>query len=337
MSFAGVSFIAKGRLQQPSDVYSGTASGSGYHLLVVEGYSHIKNIPNETEIECRPFMLGGYRWVHFDFSFIDEVEEQAPSLIRATDACDFSSSTDSWGQSDFMERKALEQSKHLKDDCFTIRCDIIIVDPLTPFMEVPSPNMGHHFNKLLRTKVGTDVTFMVGGQKFAAHRCVLAARSAVFMAELFGPMKEGTMDSVIQIQDMEASVFKALLRFVYTDTLPKMEVPSMVVKGEVEEGRAKTMWLQHLLVAADRYDLRRLKSLCEEQLAKRIDLSSVAIVLALAAQHQCGELKEACLEFLNVQSATALKGVMATSDWERISITYPCVPNELIAKLTSKA
>jgi speckle-type POZ protein len=37
-----------------------------------------------------------------------------------------------------------------------------------------------------------DVTFHVGagGETFTAHRCVLAARSPVFMAQLFGPWKE---------------------------------------------------------------------------------------------------------------------------------------------------
>jgi speckle-type POZ protein len=80
---------------------------------------------------------------------------------------------------------------------------------------------------------------------------------------------------------MEASMLKALLRFIYTDSFPKMEeVPSNM---EVEEGRAEAMWLQQLLIAADRYDLQRLKSLCEEQLADHINLSSVTTVVALAA------------------------------------------------------
>jgi speckle-type POZ protein len=38
---------------------------------------------------------------------------------------------------------------------------------------------------------------MVDGETFIAHRCILAARSAVFMAELFGPMKEETADDII--------------------------------------------------------------------------------------------------------------------------------------------
>jgi speckle-type POZ protein len=34
------------------------------------------------------------------------------------------------------------------------------------------------------------VTFVVGGEMFSAHRCVLAARSSVFKAQLFGQMEE---------------------------------------------------------------------------------------------------------------------------------------------------
>ncbi|KAK1642569.1 hypothetical protein QYE76_060382 [Lolium multiflorum] len=372
MSFAGVSIITDGRLRQPSAVYPGTASRSGYHLLVVEGYSRTKRTPNGASIECRPFMLGGHRWVldiypngkHpesagsisiflvlldkeqvarpvkvcFDFSFVDEVEVQAPACVRATEACEFSSDANCFGHSHLITREDLEKSGHLKDDCFAVRCDIIIADPLAPFIEVPPSNMRRHLAKLLETEVGTDVTFMVDGETFVAHRCVLAARSAVFMAELFGSMEEGITDNAIEIRDMGAPVFKALLRFIYTDSWPKMEeVPScMEVEGDVEKGIAEATWLQHLLVVADRYDLQRLKSMCEQQLAGQIGLTSVTTILTLAQQQHCSQLKEACLEFLNVQSATALQRVMSTSDWEHMSTTYPCVLNELIAKLAYK-
>jgi hypothetical protein len=59
------------------------------------------------------------------------------------------------------------------------------------------------------------VTFEVGGEKFMAHRCVLAARSIVFKAELFGPMKEGATDTVASVKDMEPKVFTLLLGFMY--------------------------------------------------------------------------------------------------------------------------
>src|SRR6266540_1811677 len=62
----------------------------------------------------------------------------------------------------------------------------------------------------------------------------------------------------IRVDDMEAPVFKALLCFVYTDSLPE------TTKEEED------VMYHHLLVAADRYDLGRLKLICEDKLCKRI-------------------------------------------------------------------
>lgn len=75
------------------------------------------------------------------------------------------------------------------------------------------------------------------------------------MAELFGNMKKEDSPCV-DIKDMEAEVFRILLHFIYTDTLPEQD-------GEEEED-AKMM-AQHLLTAADRYGLERLKLICEEK------------------------------------------------------------------------
>ena len=94
------------------------------------------------------------------------------------------------------------------------------IDVNTAFVVVPASDMHQHFTRLLQSGEGTDVIFEVSGEKLHAHRCVLAARSAVFRAELFGPMKEGTTTGVIRIDDMEAKVFKLLLTFIYSDSMP---------------------------------------------------------------------------------------------------------------------
>ncbi|XBH59453.1 hypothetical protein VPH35_080728 [Triticum aestivum] len=108
---------------------------------------------------------------------------------------------------------------------------------------------------------------------FAAHRCVLAARSTVLRAELYGAMKE----SGVQIDGMRAEVFRHLLHFVYTDSLP-----------EEEEGDGVAM-AQHLMEAADRYGMERLKLLyCWPTLAywarsatgPHMDVSTVATTLS---------------------------------------------------------
>ncbi|KAL6602774.1 hypothetical protein ACP70R_043135 [Stipagrostis hirtigluma subsp. patula] len=85
--------------------------------------------------------------------------------------------------------------------------------------------------------------------------------------------------------------------------------------------------LQHLLVAADRYNLERLKLICEEKLCKPIDTGSAATMLALAEQHSCGGLKRACLQFLS--STSTLQDVLATDGFEHLARSCPSVVKEL--------
>ncbi|KAK1613288.1 hypothetical protein QYE76_036961 [Lolium multiflorum] len=77
-----------------------------------------------------------------------------------------------------MSREALEKSRHLNGDSFTIRCDIVVAqeDVTSPCLdlEVPPSEMKQNFLDLLHAGKGTDVVFEVGGEMFAAHRSVLA-------------------------------------------------------------------------------------------------------------------------------------------------------------------
>eukprot|EP01116_Phalansterium_solitarium_P022226 TRINITY_DN7261_c1_g1_i1.p1 TRINITY_DN7261_c1_g1~~TRINITY_DN7261_c1_g1_i1.p1 ORF type:complete len:488 (+),score=74.45 TRINITY_DN7261_c1_g1_i1:172-1635(+) len=65
----------------------------------------------------------------------------------------------------------------------------------------------------------SDVTFVVGGRRISAHRCVLASRCEFFRRMFMGPMREATMRE-IDIPDCDFAVFRALLHFVYTAGLP---------------------------------------------------------------------------------------------------------------------
>jgi speckle-type POZ protein len=133
-------------------------------------------------------------------------------------------------------------------------------------------------------------------------------------------MKESDRTGVVCIDDMEAQVFKALLRFMYTDSLPEME-------EEEEEG---TMCL-HLLVAADRYNLERLKLICEDRLCKHVGVGTVVNILTLAGQHHCDGLKKVCLHFLG--SPANLSAVLAGDGFEQLSRSCPSLVNELVAML----
>ncbi|XP_071679841.1 BTB/POZ and MATH domain-containing protein 4-like [Lolium perenne] len=88
----------------------------------------------------------------------------------------------------------------------------------------------------------------------------------------------------LRIDDMDADEFKALLQFIYTDSTTLLDAPTTAEK---------------LLVAADKYELEKLKLMCEEELCRHIGMSSVASCLALAERHRCPVLREACMRFLS--------------------------------------
>ncbi|KAF6982417.1 hypothetical protein CFC21_000808 [Triticum aestivum] len=85
-----------------------------------------------------------------------------------------------------------------------------------------------------------------------------------------------------------------------------------------------------LLVGADRYKLERLKLICEEELCRHMGVHSVAAMLALAEQHCCRVLKEACTRFLSEPGN--LKAAMATRDFEQLKTGCHPALMELVMK-----
>jgi speckle-type POZ protein len=105
----------------------------------------------------------------------------------------------------------------------TIRCIVTITkEPRTVVKrnipEAEQPTLRDHLEHMRKEGEGRDMIFSVCGHIFSAHRCVLAARSPVFKAELFGPMKESPAQCII-IDDMEPQIFEALLHFLCTQIL----------------------------------------------------------------------------------------------------------------------
>ncbi|CAM0909289.1 unnamed protein product [Alopecurus aequalis] len=291
---------------------------------VVDGY--------EWEIRCYPATSSFSKWVELELVLLTELAAPS-STVRASLSCllvhpsvarneeksvphVFKGHKDCSSRVSLVDRSYLPVPASPRDDYLTVRCTVTVLKELSDAAEsvpvpVPASNMHRHFRELLKSKTGSDVTFVVSGETFAAHKLVLAARSPVFMAEFFGEMKEKSSRRV-EIKGMEAAVFRALLGFIYTDRVPELD-------GELE---AVATMSQHLLAAADRYGLDRLKQICEGKLSGGIMVETAATTLALAEQHSCPSLKEKCVQFI-ISTPTILEAVLATEGYKHLEASCP--------------
>ncbi|EFJ18344.1 hypothetical protein SELMODRAFT_443336 [Selaginella moellendorffii] len=234
-----------------------------------------------------------------------------------------------WGYKRFFRRAVLETSDYLKDDSLSITCTVgVVVSSMQALRQqslpVPESDIGRHFGALLESGEGSDITFEVDGEVFHAHKMVLAARSPVFRAQLNGPLSDSNV-KLLQLEDIKAPVFEAMLYFIYRDALPDAsEVLSS--SSYSSTSLASTMMAQHLLAAADRYGLDRLRIVCEAKLCEDVSIDTVATTLALAEQHHATQLKRVCLKF----AASNLAAVIQSDGFDYLKESCPSLQSELL-------
>lgn len=326
----------------------------GTHVFNIAGYSLHKGVGVGNFIRSTAFSVGGYDWCiqycpdghgaqnkEYDSVFLQLLTKNAEvraaydmrlAIPATTDLRQpssvfsrvspklFNDKNPTWGTRSFKKRSALEASHFLRDDRLVIVCDVTVFkEPrveetaLAFEVQVPPSDLSDNLRELLEAEYEADVTFKVEGEVFPAHKIVLAMRSPVFKAELYGLMRNKRRQN-ITVEDMQPAIFKALLHFIYTDSLPSTD--------DLDGDENREM-VKHLLVAADRYAMERMKLMCESILCKSLDVDSVATTLALADQHHCSKLKDACIEFIN--SSNRMDDVVASQGYEHLKSACPAI------------
>ncbi|CAL5011211.1 unnamed protein product [Urochloa decumbens] len=287
----------------------------------------------------------------FEFKMYNHITKSSTTISHTKAAMFFSTMDTSknsraFGSPKFMTPGMLELH-YLRDDSFVIECDITVIKPplvgkttmasdfelvgkttmssdIELLRRMLQSDLSSNFRNLLETEEGADVTFMVGGEAFPAHRIVLAARSPVFKAELFGLVGADNRDH-ITVEEMQPAIFKALLHFIYADTFPCAILNDCCGDDAME-------FTKHLLVAADRYAMGRLKLMCEIILCKYLNVETVAATLSLADQHNCMRLKDACIEYMN--SSNKISDVVASQGYAHLKRACPAVFIDMWEKAT---
>ncbi|KAJ1700349.1 hypothetical protein LUZ63_000128 [Rhynchospora breviuscula] len=301
--------------------------GSGSHRCEID-FSQVEKIEIGRYITSPTFPAGGHEWsitcyplgnkesangtylslfldlrsdskdvsVIFDFNLLDKDGGPSATQLNRTSHV-FEKSGYGWGWPQFIRVKDLKESYVVHDHFFVVVCTITVLNASSCPVTVPPSNLHLHFGKLLEDKENADVTFDVEGELFHAHRLVLATRSPVFKAELYDSLPDEDEDF-----DDDSSLI--------TDNI---------------------LMTQHLLVAADRYALDRLKLMCEAKLYKNITVDTVATTLAIAEQHNCSQLKDLCVEYATV-SENYTK-IASTDGYDHLKLSCPVIIEEIQHKI----
>ncbi|KAG1331726.1 ARM REPEAT PROTEIN INTERACTING WITH ABF2 [Cocos nucifera] len=168
-----------------------------------------------------------------------------------------------------------------------------------PPSPTPQVYLGEQF---VNNSTLSDVTFLVKGKRFYAHRIALLASSDAFRAMFDGGYKEKDARD-IEIPNIRWEVFELMMRFIYT--------------GSVE---VTTDIARDLLRAADQYLLEGLKRLCEYAIAQDVNLDNVSSMYELSEAFNAMSLRHTCVLYILEQ-------------FDKIIIEYDQETNEVLIQL----
>lgn len=144
-------------------------------------------------------------------------------------------------------------------------------------------------NNLRKQGTLCDVTLVVQGKHFAAHRVVLAAASHFFSLMFTTRMME-SMSHEVELRNAEPEIIELLIEFIYT---ARISVNSSNV--------------QSLLDAANQYQIEPVKKMCVEFLKGQIDATNCLGISALADCMDCPELRAAAEDFFQLHFTEVYK------------------------------
>ncbi|XP_037034067.1 speckle-type POZ protein B-like [Bradysia coprophila] len=245
--------------------WSVTIRGSSENLHLFLDYKCAKNADGTDHSES----------VRCEFTMSIGSDEK--NRIAKTTEHTFTKDAYDWGWSSFLGIKELYQKRETLLENNTLHVCVrmriygkhsttvtLLVQPdeTVNTLEVLSVELGELFNN----KKNSDVEIMCGNETFYAHKLILSARSKVFSAMLDSHMLE-TVTSKIILNDIDATVFHAILSYIYT--------------GKVDVN--DTISCTELIYAAEKYDLSELKQYYFEQMCKGVTVKTIGN-LAVAAE-----------------------------------------------------
>lgn len=176
--------------------------------------------------------------------------------------------------------------------------------------------LSQELSNLFNRERFNDAILYAGGQEFKAHRSILAAFSPVFNA-IFSNDLEESKSGRVELTDVSAEVVEEMLNFMYTG---KSVLEQQTYYDGENRGIDQNLAIG-LLQVADKYQLDKLKVICEDALADSLTEESVNKILALSCLHRTSSLKHQCIEFINSHTKEFIKHLTASGGFLREALS----------------
>eukprot|EP01083_Nonionella_stella_P311790 1112924_1 len=158
--------------------------------------------------------------------------------------------------------------------------------------------------EMLNEQTLADTTFIIGPEQseYNVNRTFLACISPVFLAMLFGKMKESELNSDVIIEDMKPSTFECILNFAYCND------------PQIREDNAL-----HVIQAADKYQIKTLLKWGEQYLRSCLSESNFCTLFDGAFALNQVKTIQYCMTWLQSDSYNA-EELMETNAWKQMSL-----------------
>ncbi|KAK2648303.1 hypothetical protein Ddye_015792 [Dipteronia dyeriana] len=178
-----------------------------------------------------------------------------------------------------LESKTVKQQEDSSAALYKLATKASLPSPMDAAPPSPTPQV-YLGEQYVNNQTLSDVTFLVEGKRFYAHRICLLASSDAFRAMFDGGYREKDAKDV-EIPNIRWDVFELMMRFIYT--------------GSVD---VNTEIAPDLLRAADQYLLEGLKRLCEFAIAQDITVENVPLMYELSEAYNATTLRQSCILFI---------------------------------------
>jgi len=292
--------------------------------------------PNGEEKSCKGFVSlflykDGVCEVPINADIIFNIIDKDGNKTRAK-RCEYvfdkNLQSDNRGFAKFVSHNELKhpQLNLLPNDTLTILCEISITGDNIVTSGSAKPQFNSKTSKpseivnrlsqdiasILDTGRFSDCTVICNNREFSCHKNILSARSTVFEAMFTHDMTENR-ESKVTINDLDADIVYDMIQYIYSGRVVQLDQKA-----------------DRLLSAAEMYNLRELKCLCETALCENINTDNVLDLLVLADLHGASSVRNLALKFI-VENG---KEIVSQAQWREKLKSYPEIMADMFEAMT---